>query len=85
MEPEEVGWSSSEIKVLCVPACSTTSWGVLASNEKWAGVCLAVANGDYRDASFVKGNRFQEMTLQNDRQYGCQRNQILLSRRLSEI
>jgi hypothetical protein len=69
---EHVGWSECAVRVLCVPACSTTHMRTLiGASEQWKEyVCVAAANGDNRDLSFINGKWVAERRMIADRRSG---------------
>jgi len=78
-------WAECGRRILCVPACSTGRCCLKKAAGNWVqSVCIAAANGEMGDRSFIQGSGFEKMDLEPLRpgfEYlGHQNNRILLSK-----
>jgi hypothetical protein len=82
---EHPNWVNSSRKVLCVPAASSGPRLYERRKSEWPdNICVAAANGDDRDWSFVHGGGFHQRFLTDCHEYVNPSNEILLSETLHE-
>jgi len=67
-------WAGCKTKILCAPSCSTSMGVLITADTKWESqLCVAAANGNEKDLSFIRGKGFLESKLHPDERSGSRR------------